>query len=844
MVTIEKIVRPREEVLTEGVEGRVDVYKAISGEGIEGNAKSFLEVTYLTEPLKEVLGEVKAKLDGKKSSKGVYIFSGGFGSGKSHHVLSIYHIFKSPEIGEKWLKSQDFNFQIPRDVKAVLIQALHTNPDYLWEPIFEALGHKELNKIINRFPTHEDIKKVVGKRPVMIFLDEIEPWFDSLHDEKLEDRNLNFIQNLIEVASNTELKLCVYISILPASLVRSQKIKGKLNRDNVYWNNLYEIKDRDMIVLYRLFYLEDKKTNASQINELVGDFISKYKQAGMFKDKTVDTMKEIEELREKMFNSYPFHPQVLESLFERYGSSATYQRTRGILYLLSSVVRDLYDKKEIILLSDICPEKYRELSKLDSDLAEKAIEDIRKTRELSVKKSEEILTIVFVKSMGQVTSQGASKEDILFGTIDSQTSINDIEAGLMDILNTAPHIVEREGKYILQEDVNPLVLVENEARLLKDKTSITEKISEIIKKEIKIDRVQTACFETDGIDDKNQTKIVFTLVEKDQEELKKIFDSKTYQNRIIFVIPKCKDILKSNGIDMNIARVLAIEEMLPKFDKFKKILENRYEHDMAEIRKKLKEKYGKLIQWQDSITFMPVSIDFDSGKISKKLEELFDLSTFKEKILFLLNKKEPGESLTVRDIKLQFYRTRGFPIVTDENLFKKAVESLVNEEKVVVVSGSEVYRKGKAMMVLRDEYVLAKPDEIPEETGGVEVGPRTTLRLRTPSDTPEEPFPVVTGEETHAILEEKGPTSYGTSPSGGLEQFNVEDLVIEESKPWSLQCRLDSELDETKEVKEISLTLKGNFKGKDMKDVVNEIVEKHEDEIQSMKVSAKVVKND
>jgi hypothetical protein len=40
----------------------------------------------------------------------------------------------------------------------VLIQALSTNPDYLWESIFEALGHEDLNKKIKRFPRHEDIK--------------------------------------------------------------------------------------------------------------------------------------------------------------------------------------------------------------------------------------------------------------------------------------------------------------------------------------------------------------------------------------------------------------------------------------------------------------------------------------------------------------------------------------------------------------------------------------------------------------------------------------------------------------------------------------------------------------
>ncbi|MDP2767790.1 MAG: hypothetical protein Q8O41_10165, partial [Candidatus Methanoperedens sp.] len=132
MVLINELVRPREEVLTEGIEGRVDVYKALSGEGIEGDAGRFLEVTYLTEPLKEVIDEIRMKLERKKGSKGVYAFAGGFGSGKSHHILSLYHMFASPEVGKKWLRTEEFDFEIPTNVKSVLIQALSINPDYLW----------------------------------------------------------------------------------------------------------------------------------------------------------------------------------------------------------------------------------------------------------------------------------------------------------------------------------------------------------------------------------------------------------------------------------------------------------------------------------------------------------------------------------------------------------------------------------------------------------------------------------------------------------------------------------------------------------------------------------------
>lgn len=840
MVLINELVRPREEVLTEGIEGRVDVYKALSGEGIEGDAQKFLEVTYLTEPLKEVIDEIRMKLEKKKGSKGVYAFAGGFGSGKSHHILSLYHMFATSEVGKKWLRTQEFDFEIPTNVKSVLVQALKINPDYLWEPIFEALGHKDLNEKIKRFPTHDDIKKAINSESVMIFLDEIEPWFDALKDEQLENRNLNFLQNLIEVASNTETKLFVFICILPESLVRTQAIKGKVNRDFIYWKNLYEIKEKDQIILYRLFHIEDKKANEEKIENLIEDMISKYRQSGIFKDKSIDTRKRIDEFKENISRSYPFHPQVLETLFDKYGSSTAYQRTRGVLYLLSRVIKDYCDKKEIILLSDINPEKYSDLSKLDTDLSEKAVEDIRKTRELRVKFSDKIIPVVFVKSLGVLATQGASKEDVLYGCIDSSININEIDTGLLEILSTAPHIHEREGKYILQKDINVLVLIENEARLLKDKPTISERIAEIIKDEIKVEKVKAACYEIDGIEDKNQTKIVFSLVEKSEDELREIFASRTYQNRIIFVNPKCKDVLKSNGLNMNIARIIAIDEMLPKFDKYKKTLESRKEHNLLETKKKLKEKYGKFIHWQDSGTFMPVAIEFDSGKIAKKLEEIYDLSTFKEKIMFLLNKREIGETLTVGDVKTHFYKTRGFPVVLDEALFKKAIESLNNEEKVVVVSGSDVYRKGKVIVVLRDDYIIAKPDEVEEEKSGVGVDERTTIKMRAPIGVAvptEKPYSTETPETLETLRSE-------AKVPQGLEEFNFEDFTIEESKPWSLQSHLESELDESRDVREIDVALKGKFKGKDMKNIINEMIEKHEDEIISMKISAKVIKND
>jgi hypothetical protein len=49
--------------------------------------------------------------------------------------------------------------------------------------------------------------------------------------------------------------------------------------------------------------------------------------------------------REKIERAYPFHPEFIDVLYERWGSFPTFQRTRGVLRLLAQVIGDLYDRK-------------------------------------------------------------------------------------------------------------------------------------------------------------------------------------------------------------------------------------------------------------------------------------------------------------------------------------------------------------------------------------------------------------------------------------------------------------------------------------------------------------------
>ena len=50
--------------------------------------------------------------------------------------------------------------------------------------------------------------------------------------------------------------------------------------------------------------------------------------------------------RDQIDRSFPFHPSVIDALYTRWGSHPDFQRTRGALRLLASVVGDLWERRE------------------------------------------------------------------------------------------------------------------------------------------------------------------------------------------------------------------------------------------------------------------------------------------------------------------------------------------------------------------------------------------------------------------------------------------------------------------------------------------------------------------
>lgn len=162
-------------------------------------------------------------------------------------------------------------------------------------------------------------------------------------DSNLASQTFAFIQELTGAVS--ALGNALLVITLPSSLLEHydenaermfqqlQKIVGRTEK--IYT----PVDDEEIasVVRARLFSKIDEK----EAKRVVDEFVEYVRNEGLLsEDEAMD-------YREKFLKSYPFKPEVIDILYKRWGSFPTFQRTRGVLRLLSLVVHDLLEKKNV-----------------------------------------------------------------------------------------------------------------------------------------------------------------------------------------------------------------------------------------------------------------------------------------------------------------------------------------------------------------------------------------------------------------------------------------------------------------------------------------------------------------
>jgi len=341
--------------------------------------KKFFERTYISNGLEFVLSNVSNRfLEG--SGEPVVVLHTTFGGGKTHALLAVYHLLMSPdkvvqvslvrEYAEKILKAQEKGLK-PAVVAfdGAEVDLVHLRERYgarsLCEFIFNSLANLAGSKRCREVAaTYSDPSTSPGAEPLREALIDVEErefvpilLLDELpeHLRKLRERNrkyvdacAGFMDALTRAISGTRHGMLIVAVREGAWLEREvleilQGLGRYAKPENIVG------KEDAAYILKRALLREVDYDYGRRV-------VEKYWKAYSEYPTEFPAEASIQDYKRKMEESYPFHPQFIDVLYEQLAPLETFHSTRDVLRLAARVLYSMLKRGargDVVLVSDI-----------------------------------------------------------------------------------------------------------------------------------------------------------------------------------------------------------------------------------------------------------------------------------------------------------------------------------------------------------------------------------------------------------------------------------------------------------------------------------------------------------
>lgn len=346
-----------------------DVYK---------DCEQFFAKTCVTSGLKLVLKRVARALKGSaESGDRIISLQTAFGGGKTHILIALLHLAReskkllsSPEAADlRNALGSDFpdtpcGVAVFTNKTCDVIQGRKTPDDIhtrtLWGDLAAQLGGLALYEMVrpndeNRTVPQGIFTEVIRKAsPCLILIDELADYCTgaaavAVGASTLADQTISFMQQLTEAVQ--QVPGAVLVATLPASkfeVAQSEKGQeifttlerryGRLAADikPVADDEIYEV------VRTRLFESIERPSSPEYHKKVASSYFKMYSDHS--NEVPSDGSKSA--YREQLERAYPFHPLLIDTFYTRWGSHSDFQRTRGVLRLLASIIADLWVRRD------------------------------------------------------------------------------------------------------------------------------------------------------------------------------------------------------------------------------------------------------------------------------------------------------------------------------------------------------------------------------------------------------------------------------------------------------------------------------------------------------------------
>jgi len=327
----------------------------------EGTAKppyntpdTFFQATHPTTTLKQLLKDILNHLTRTKPTNPVLLFDAGFGGGKTHAMAAIYYAVKNPDNPE--IEKLVGNLPKPKSCRIVAIDGSAYGGKgikrekhqfrTIWADFLYQLGETTLAKESDTpegLPERKTITEILQKQPTLILIDELPKYLDLVKDQSdLLNKVKHFIHTLTLSVCETEDSILIVSVAGDAYIDAADAVRRELAEAMNILNRKMEpiepVKTGDAphILKKRLFDFINQKA-AETIAKAYMELYTKIKAPNSYR--TVDYQNRIVE-------TYPFHPELIDVLYERLSTLPKFQRTRGALRLLAHIINHIWRTKE------------------------------------------------------------------------------------------------------------------------------------------------------------------------------------------------------------------------------------------------------------------------------------------------------------------------------------------------------------------------------------------------------------------------------------------------------------------------------------------------------------------
>ena len=364
-----------------------DLYDVAMGvnPGVYHDPGEFFALTYPTVKLRDLARDVTHRLAGL-SEKAVRQLHVTFGGGKTHSLITLVHLVKDPANLPDIPAVREFRAHCALDdglpkarVAAVVFDRLDREkgmkvkaPDGAmatlkmpWSLIAWQLAGEEGLKLLKDDCTErltppatgvmEDLLKLSGSGDVpgvLILFDEA-LWFVRVmanEDARWIGRMREFMHSLTQAVAKVP-RCCLVASLLASDVNVMDELGKQISKDlydefkRVADEGIQPVESHDVpeILRRRLLKLESYGDNSQWRSQVVAALNG----IGAIDDTTAKN-RAAEEKRYE--DAYPFHPALIETLYQKWTQLESFQQTRGILKTLALALRDAvkWDRQPLI----------------------------------------------------------------------------------------------------------------------------------------------------------------------------------------------------------------------------------------------------------------------------------------------------------------------------------------------------------------------------------------------------------------------------------------------------------------------------------------------------------------